>query len=153
MRKAWRRGLRRRGGRWHCSTSSSSWRTASRGGCKKRRRFNYLLLSISNELWRRLTVKIVVLSSVVDPDPHHFANQSGSASASNKNPDPLADLHQSDNLDGTGSASICSWQAKMYWIWAYYSTFSRVWAFMCKLGSGFGSASWCGSTSLVLRLL
>jgi hypothetical protein len=42
---------------------------------------------------------------------------------------------------GTGSASVYRWQAKMYGIWAYFCTFSRVWAFIWKLGSESGTAS------------
>ncbi len=62
---------------------------------------------------------------VVDPDPNHFGNpdphqikiriririiqKSGSVFAS-----------RSASKAGSGSTSICRWQAKMYWIWAYW---------------------------------
>ncbi len=36
---------------------------------------------------------------------------------------------------GSRSASVCRWQAKIYGIWAYFSTFSWFWAFIWKLGS------------------
>ncbi len=34
---------------------------------------------------------------------------------------------------------ICSWQAKIYEIWAHLSPFSRFWAFIWQLGSGSAS--------------
>ncbi len=50
----------------------------------------------------------VLDASVVDPDPH---------------------ISASNWKVGSGPASICRWQAKMYGIWDYLSTFSRFWAF------------------------
>ncbi len=95
-------------------------------------------------------------------DPHHFGNL---------DPHPDSDPHKikfriririkviSWIRNRSGSASIWRWQAKMYGIWAYSSIFSRVWAFIWKLGSGSRSASnkkiririatkWSGSTTL-----
>ncbi len=79
----------------------------------------------------------------MDPDPHHFGNL-------DQHPDPHP--HQikiriririkviSWNRN-PGTASICRWEAKTYGIWASLSTFSRVYAFIWKLESGFGSGS------------
>ncbi len=65
-----------------------------------------------------------------------------------KNPDPHSDPHRSDKLNpeqcSSGSALICKWQAKMYGILAFFSTFSRVLAFVWEAGSGSGSESASG---------
>jgi hypothetical protein len=81
---------------------------------------------------------IAVVDRVLDPDPHKKLKGTGS-----------------------GSQSICKWQAKMVQNMSLFENLFKVliWVFIWKLGSGsaskwkvsYGSASmWCGSATLVV---
>ncbi len=68
----------------------------------------------------------------LDPDPHGSASNGKLGSGSGSK-------WETRSGSAPPSASFCRWQAKIYGIWAYFSTFSRFWAFICKIVSGFGS--------------